>query len=95
MEQYSFLADLLESYRASPDIIKALWVLTPPGFVLVMAAILRVTRRPAPAVPAKSQRLYATAAEIDDVVLLRPEEMEALQGPLIEGDAARAPVSSR
>lgn len=94
MEQYSFLADLLESYRASPDIIKALWVLTPPGSVLVMAAILRMTRRPAPADPAESERLYATAAEDDDVVLLRVDE-EALQGPLIDSDAARSPVSLR
>ncbi|MCO5155736.1 MAG: hypothetical protein M9945_03120 [Aquamicrobium sp.] len=29
MEDYSFWADLLASYRASPDIIKALWLMVP------------------------------------------------------------------
>jgi len=92
MEEYSFLADLLESYRASPDIIKALWVLTPPGSVLALAAILRMTRRPA--APAGGERSDAMSVEAE-VVLLRADETAALQAPLAESEAGRAPVSFR
>ena len=47
MEDYSFWADLLASYRASPDVIKALWLLVPLGMVfgavaLVVAFALRL-----------------------------------------------------
>ena len=47
MDGYNFWADLLASYRASPDVIKALWVLIPPAFLLGLVAVLRLTRRPA------------------------------------------------
>ena len=50
MEAYNFWADLLASYRASPDFIKALWLLAPlivaAGlFVLMAAAAMRLTER--------------------------------------------------
>lgn len=45
MNDYNFWADLLASYRASPDLIKALWVLVPPAFLLGLVAVLRLTRR--------------------------------------------------
>ncbi|WP_137137079.1 hypothetical protein [Rhizobium sp. FKY42] len=34
MDNYNLAADLLATFRASPDVIKALWLLVPPGFVL-------------------------------------------------------------
>jgi hypothetical protein len=43
MNDYNFWADLLASYRASPDLIKALWVLVPPAFLLGLVAALRLT----------------------------------------------------
>ena len=34
MEPYSFWQDLFYTYRSSSDTIKALWLITPPAFVL-------------------------------------------------------------
>lgn len=34
MQDYNFWADLLATFRASPDFIKALWLIVPPGFLL-------------------------------------------------------------
>ncbi|MCO5733995.1 hypothetical protein [Rhizobium sp. SSA_523] len=34
MQDYNFWADLLATFRASPDAIKALWLVVPPAFVL-------------------------------------------------------------
>ena len=34
MDNYNLAADLLATFRASPDVIKALWLLVPPVFVL-------------------------------------------------------------
>lgn len=50
MEDYSFWADLLASYRASPDIIKALWLMVPlvfaaGFFALGVGLALRLTDR--------------------------------------------------
>lgn len=50
METYNFWADLLASYRASPDLIKALWLLVPlvvaAGlFALMAGAALRLAAR--------------------------------------------------
>ena len=61
MEAYNFWADLLASYRASPDIIKALWLLVPlvvaaAIFVLAAAAAMRLTeRRGGPGAQARPQ----------------------------------------
>ena len=60
MEDYNFWADLLASYRASPDIIKALWLMVPlavaAGFLaLALAAAMRLLDRRG-AVPEESRR---------------------------------------
>ncbi|MFD1744177.1 hypothetical protein ACFSE1_01770 [Rhizobium helianthi] len=39
-DNYSFAADLLATFRASPDVIKALWLIIPPGFVLCVLRLL-------------------------------------------------------
>lgn len=81
MEDYNLWADLLRSYRASPDIIKALWVLAPPGFVLGLVAILRLTRRS----PRRDEDdiVYTMTREEDGVVRIR-REAEAAGQPSIE-----------
>lgn len=78
MEDYSFWADLLASYRASSDIIKALWLLVPllfaAGFLaLAVGAALLLTERRGrtfePSFPAreeeKSEYEWHTAAAIE------------------------------
>ncbi|MCF1463783.1 hypothetical protein FS827_20980 [Agrobacterium vitis] len=46
METYDIWADLLATFRASPDAIKALWLLIPPGmFLAVLALLLRYRLR--------------------------------------------------
>ena len=46
MEDYNFWADLLASYRASPDGVKALWLLVPlaPALGLFMLAVAAAAR---------------------------------------------------
>lgn len=45
MQDYNFWADLLATFRASPDFIKALWLIVPPGFLLgVMGFVAWVLR---------------------------------------------------
>ncbi|WP_137134766.1 hypothetical protein [Rhizobium sp. FKY42] len=49
MQDYNLWADLLATFRASPDAIKALWLLVPPVFVLgVLCLMIRLIgqRRP-------------------------------------------------
>jgi hypothetical protein len=40
MDDYNFWADLLDAFQSSPDWIKALWLLIPPGFSLALIAML-------------------------------------------------------
>jgi hypothetical protein len=40
METYDFWTNLFTAYRASPDLIKVLWLLIPPGFLLVLLLAL-------------------------------------------------------
>lgn len=40
MGDYNFWADLLDTFQSSPDWIKALWLLIPPGFLLALIAML-------------------------------------------------------
>ncbi|HBF31901.1 hypothetical protein [Rhizobium sp.] len=40
METYDFWTNLFTAYRASPDLIKVLWLLIPPGFVLALLLVL-------------------------------------------------------
>ena len=86
MEDYSFWADLLASYRASPDIIKALWLMVPlvfaaGFFALGVGMALRLTDR-CEASPVQ------TGEEPPD-----PEWLTAVaQPPLIEHEQADAPA---
>lgn len=42
MNDYNFWADFLDTFQSSPDWIKALWLLVPPGFLLgCMALVMR------------------------------------------------------
>ena len=40
MDHYNFWADLLDTYQSSSDMIKALWLLVPPTFLLALIAML-------------------------------------------------------
>jgi hypothetical protein len=40
MEPYGFGQDFFVSYRASPDAIKALWLIVPPTFAVGLAWVL-------------------------------------------------------
>ena len=40
MDNYNLAADLLATFRASPDVIKALWLIVPPVFVLGLLHLL-------------------------------------------------------
>ncbi|MGO4448691.1 hypothetical protein AB4Y96_07130 [Phyllobacterium sp. TAF24] len=39
MNDYNFWAHLLDTFQASPDLIKAIWLLIPPVFVLGLLAL--------------------------------------------------------
>lgn len=41
METYDFWTNLFAAYRASPDLIKVLWLLIPPGFLLALLLALQ------------------------------------------------------
>lgn len=49
MAEYNFWAHLLDTYQSLNDVIKALWVIIPPLFVLAALALLRRRPRPSPA----------------------------------------------
>ena len=40
MTEYNFISDFLDTFQSSPDWIKALWLLIPPGFLLGLIAIV-------------------------------------------------------
>jgi hypothetical protein len=40
MEPYSFLADVLSTFRSSSDLVKIVWLLSPSLFVIAVAALL-------------------------------------------------------
>ncbi|MEI4481846.1 MULTISPECIES: hypothetical protein [unclassified Phyllobacterium] len=39
MTEYNFISDFLDTFQSSPDWIKALWLLIPPGFLLGLIAM--------------------------------------------------------
>lgn len=39
MNDYNFSSDLLDTFQSSPDWIKALWLLIPPGILLGLVAL--------------------------------------------------------
>lgn len=44
MDSYNFWQDLLDTFQSSPDWIKALWLLIPPGFVLALIGMVMCYR---------------------------------------------------
>lgn len=46
MDDYNFLADLLDTFQSSSDYIKTVIILTPPVFVLGIVHLLTRHRRP-------------------------------------------------
>jgi len=90
MEDYSFWADLLASYRASPDIVKALWLLVPllvaaGFFVLAAGAALRLTER-------RGERRPQSRAEERKHPTDREWLAAAAQRPLIEHGRVDEPI---
>ncbi|MGV1949651.1 hypothetical protein ACQZ44_02405 [Agrobacterium vitis] len=70
METYDIWADLLATFRASPDAIKALWLLIPPGFLLVLLlALLRHHNLHHPKLKLHGSTLAFTVIRRDDGAL--------------------------
>lgn len=80
MESASFWSELLDTYLASPDIIKALWVLVPPTFLLGVVAVLR-PRRGNPAAE-QGELVYSIRRNRDGVVTVHYHG--APEGPAIK-----------
>ncbi len=40
MENYNFWQDLLDTYQSLPNLIKVLWILVPPLFILGLVALI-------------------------------------------------------
>src|SRR5690606_6067523 len=80
MEDYNFWADLLASYRASPDIIKALWLMVPlvfaaGFFALGVGMAMRLTDR-REAFPAQAEDKQPDPEWLTAVALPPPVEHE-------------------
>ena len=43
MADYNFFADILDTYQAMPDVLKALWLVTPPMFFITLIVLLRLS----------------------------------------------------
>ena len=39
MDNYNFWSNVLDTFQSSPDWIKALWLIVPPAFLLVLVAL--------------------------------------------------------
>jgi len=87
MQDYNFWADLLLTFKSSPDWIKALWLLVPPMFVLALIAMVMrfglAMRRPKPIEGELVVPLWhrGGAVEVVDFAAL-PQEIEAMAGML-------------
>ena len=79
MESTSLWSALLDTYLASPDIIKALWVLVPPAFLLGVVAVLRPRRGKVAA--EEGELLYSIRRNRDGVVTVHYHG--APEGPAI------------
>ena len=90
MDSYNFLADLLDTYQSMPDVIKALWVVVPPAFVLGLVALLR--RPEAPPAEAETPAIRYVETENGTRVALPPER-EA--GRLISPGHRRTHIAGR
>lgn len=82
MDDYNFLADLLATFRASPDFIKALWLIVPPFSALVMMGLmawavrLRMKPRPhiAPSAPRQHRALVLNHEDFDPQRIVGEED---------------------
>ena len=96
MELYNFWADLLASYRASPDLVKAMWLLVPLAIALGFAALaigvaLRLTEPHRRARPRKEERPRQF-----DTWEPHPPPLIPLSGPAgVEPFASTRPSDSR
>ena len=96
MEDYSFWADLLATYRASPDIVKALWLMVPlvlaaSLFALAVGTALRLTER-------RGEAPERPPEESDEELSGHEWRTAVAQPPLIEhqpGDASTHPLRRR
>jgi len=50
MEETTFWQTLFATYQSLTDWIKALWLIVPPAFILLLTALLMRARRPVPEV---------------------------------------------
>ncbi|MBX3596503.1 MAG: hypothetical protein KF874_02925 [Rhizobiaceae bacterium] len=62
MEQYNFWQDFFASYRSSSDAIKALWLISPPAFIVSLAWVVLNARRR----KAKSGQTFQSASHVQD-----------------------------
>ncbi|MBN9044227.1 MAG: hypothetical protein J0H18_01010 [Rhizobiales bacterium] len=95
MGDYNFWADLLDTFQTSPDWIKALWVLMPPGFLLGLVALLlrfqaAISKTDG---PRAGRLLYSVYRRADGVVRVIDHRPTAERGPVplpvdIFGDAS-------
>lgn len=70
METHDFWTNLFAAYRASPDLIKVLWLVIPPCFVLALLfAILHHHNRRRPALKLHGSTLVFTVIRQDDGTL--------------------------
>src|SRR5262245_61217374 len=68
MDEYNFLADVLDTFQFAPNWIKALWLLIPPGFLLALTSMVmryRIASKKAGTVP-DGQLIYSVYREADD-----------------------------
>ena len=85
MDNYNFWADLLLTFKSSPDWIKALWLLVPPAFLLALIAMAMrfglAMRRPKPIEGKLVVPLWhrGGAVEVVDFAAL-PQEIGAMRG---------------
>ncbi|MBB4955323.1 hypothetical protein H4S14_003359 [Agrobacterium vitis] len=70
METYDFWTNLFAAYRASPDLIKVLWLVIPPCFLLALLfAVLHHHNRRRPALKLHGSTLAFTVIRQDDGTL--------------------------
>lgn len=78
MDDYNFLADLLDTFQSSSDYIKTVIILTPPAFILGLLYLVLRYRQPA--------KTTVTPYPTENISLLDREQDEntVLQIPRVE-----------
>ncbi len=74
MENYNAFADILNTFRLSPDWIKALWLLTIPLCLAILAGIIRLPhlKKKAPENPQSLAFLHQPTPLLEDHSALQP-----------------------